>query len=241
MRLLRFDSESPAEHLACDEVLLRMAGDGAGGESLRFYEFPRPAVVLSIGGAHREGARLEESRRLGIPLLRRHSGGGTVLLGPGCLVYSLVLDVGRDPLLRSVRGSYRWILGRLVEALAGRGVPVEHAGLCDLAVEGRKVGGCAQHRRRGILLHHGTLLHGLDLSLPPEVLREPAEQPAYRAGRPHAEFLANLPLSRDELMEVVCSAFGAAGREEALPAETLGRIGELARSKYESDEWTLRR
>ena len=92
-----------------------------------------------------------------MPLARRSSGGGTVLLGPGCLLYSLVLRYDRAAELRDIRKSYHWILGHVTEALPG----VTVAGPSDLAVGGRKIGGSAQQRKRDHLLHHGS--HSLRL------------------------------------------------------------------------------
>ena len=51
----------------------------------------------------------------GVPVLRRASGGGTVLLGPGCLCFSLVLRYDRAPGLEDITVSYRHVLVGVVE------------------------------------------------------------------------------------------------------------------------------
>ncbi len=243
MHLVQFHSDRAAHHLACDQVLLDLADAGDGGECLRFYEVPRPAVVMGVGAACRREIALDACRRAGVPVHRRHSGGGTVLLDAGCLAYAVVLDMAARPGLRAVRPSYRWVLSRVGAACSRRGCDVVHAGISDLAWRGRKVGGSAQRRRRRFLLHHGTLLYRMDLARLDRYLRPPPTEPAYRAGRPHAAFVCNLPLGREALAGAVSEAFGLA--PDAPPA-ALGdgldeRIGALVREQYGNDAWTLRR
>src|SRR3954468_12013566 len=107
-----------AENLARDEALLLEAEAGRGREALRVWEWPSPAVVLGAGGRIADDVDEAACGRDGVPLARRASGGGTVLLGPGCLLYSLVLRYDRAAELRDIRKSYGWILGKVVAALA---------------------------------------------------------------------------------------------------------------------------
>src|SRR5207248_4591650 len=83
------------ENLAVDEALLLVAEAGRGGEALRVWEWPRPAVVLGAGGRIADDVDVTACERDGVSLARRSSGGGTVLLGPGCLLYSVVLRYDR--------------------------------------------------------------------------------------------------------------------------------------------------
>src|SRR5690606_7342047 len=134
-----------------------------------------------------------------VPILRRASGGGTVLWGKGCLLYTLVLRYDREPALTQVRPSYEWILGEVANAVGLRGI--EQAGISDLSVAGRKFSGNAQQRKRDHVLHHGTILYDFDLASIERYLKLPPRQPEYRANRPHADFLCNVPLSRDEVAD----------------------------------------
>ncbi len=182
MRWLDLTLPTAEENLALDEALLLQAEAGTGGELLRLWEWPALAVVLGSGCKLAEDVKEEACQADGVPILRRSSGGGTVLLGPGCLCYSLVLSFARSPELAEIRPSYRVILARITEAL---GVPgVEQTGISDLAVQGRKCSGNAQQRKRHHLLHHGTILYHFDLSLVSRYLRLPA--PAGVSCRPRA-------------------------------------------------------
>jgi lipoate-protein ligase A len=221
------------ENLALDEALLLKAEAGRGGEMLRLWEWSRSAIVLGAGGRIADDVDVAACERDSVPLARRSSGGGTVLLGAGCLLYSLVLRYDRAEELRDIRKSYHWILARITEA--GPGLSV--AGPSDLAVGDRKVGGSAQQRKREHLLHHGSLLYAFDLPLMGRYLREPPRQPDYRGRRSHAEFLTNVSIGGPELRSRLATAWQATSAHRPLPAEL---IGQLLAERYASPEWAYR-
>src|SRR5262249_47061978 len=119
MHFLDLTSPSPAENLALDEALLLAAEAGASGAVLRLWEWPHPAVVLGTGCRLAEDVNEPACLADGVPVLRRSSGGGTVLLGAGCLCFSLVLSYDRDPALTQIASSYVYIFDRILRALAG--------------------------------------------------------------------------------------------------------------------------
>src|SRR3954454_2336309 len=141
MRLLDLTLPTTAENLALDEALLLEAEAGHGGEVLRLWEWPHPAVVLGSGCVLHEDVEEDACAAEGVPVLRRSSGGGTVLLGRGCLLFSLILAFDRSAALAAVRPSYGYILERLGEALADVVPGLGQAGISDLAVDGRKFSG----------------------------------------------------------------------------------------------------
>lgn len=238
MDLLDLTLPSAAENLALDEALLLAAESGQTGEVLRFWEWRSPLVVLGAGGRIAED--VDESACLadGIPTLRRSSGGGTVLLGRGCLLYTLILNYERNPALREIRPSYRFLLGGIAQALAEGIGPIEQQGISDLVLAGHKFSGTAQQRKRSFLLHHGTLLYDMDLSLLPRFLREPPRQPEYRAGRAHLAFVNNLPLSADAIKQRLRRIWDASNLRRTWSAEEVQR---LATEKYTQQEWIRRR
>jgi len=227
-----------AENLALDEALLLEAESGQGGECLRLWEWRTPAVVLGSGCRLGEDVDEAACSADGVPILRRASGGGTVLQGAGCLSYSLVLAYGRAPVLQAIRPSYRYILGRVREALDDLLPGIEHAGTSDLAAAGRKFSGNAQQRKRSHVLHHGTLLYEFDAGVIGRYLRLPHRQPGYRAGRDHVEFLMNLPATAAELKRRLRSAWQADSGPTEWPEEVVRR---LVADKYTQAAWVRRR
>jgi lipoate-protein ligase A len=237
MDFLDLTLAAPAENLALDEALLLRAEAGESGEVLRVWEWPRPAVVLGAGCRLTDDVDEAACRADSVPVLRRSSGGGTVLLDAGCLAYTLVLDVERAPELAGIRSSYTFILSRVAAALP-QACGAELAGTSDLAIAGRKFSGNAQQRKRRFLLHHGTLLYDFDLARAGRYLLAPARQPEYRGGRDHAAFLRNLDLSAEEIKSLLRVAWGAETATTEWPSE---RVRALVAEKYILTEWTRRR
>src|SRR5258708_4722571 len=84
---------SPEENLACDEALLESAEAGPGFELLRVWEPAAYFVVVGYANKAAAEANLPFCKANDIPVLRRCTGGGTVLQGPGCINYSLILRI----------------------------------------------------------------------------------------------------------------------------------------------------
>jgi lipoate-protein ligase A len=238
MRCLDLTLPTIEENLALDEALLLEAEADRGGEVLRFWEWPLPAVVLGAGCRVAEDVDDAACQADGVPILRRSSGGGTVLLGEGCLLFSLVLDYARSPLLGEIRSSYCYVLGQNRDALAGILPGIACAGTSDLAADGLKFSGNAQQRKRHHLLHHGTLLHGFRADLLSRYLRLPVRQPEYRAGRDHAAFLRNLPTDAKDLRTRLRGAWSVEKEDNSYP---LDLVRHLVAEKYGKVEWHRRR
>jgi len=241
MRLLDISFKRPSENLAFDEVLLDGAEGGQVGETLRFWESRTPFVVLGVSQVLRREVWEKNCVADRVPVFRRSSAGGCVLQGPGCLNFSLVLRRDGHPELKTIRGSYCYILGRISEAFRQQGAAVRHKGVSDLAMGGKKVSGNAQKRRRKYILHHGTLLYGFDAQHMERYLREPGDRPQYRGPRTHRGFLRALPIQPQQLKEVVCEAFDVGGEPEKPQAWELRAARALAREKHEALEWIRRR
>jgi lipoate---protein ligase len=228
---------TPAENLACDEALLLWREQAGGAEILRVWEPRQYFVVLGRGNKAATEVNLPACRERGIPILRRCSGGGAVLQGPGCLNYSLVLRIANHPALSSITQTNCFIMRRnakSISSLVGHEVAV--AGFTDLALENLKISGNAQRRQREWLLFHGTFLLGLDLELMQELLLPPSKQPDYRQNRTHMKFLRQLELPSENVKTALRATWGAA---EAL-AETPSSILAHLKEKYLRDDWNLR-
>ena len=240
LHFLDLSLDSPAANLALDEALLDHceSGEGPAHGVLRCWETPAYFVVVGYG--NRVATEVEEAacRAAGVGIFRRCSGGGTVLQGPGCLNYALVLPLEETGPLASITGANEFIMRRnrdAVAALVEQSVSV--AGHTDLTLAGRKFSGNSQRRRRRFLLFHGTFLLNFDLGLVERVLRSPSREPEYREGRRHTEFLTNLPVDGAELRAGLRRAWGAE-HDFANPPVALAR--EMAVARYATDAWNFR-
>ncbi len=221
MKYLDLTLPTPAENIACDEQLLDAAERGAGGEVLRVWESPQSFVVVGYGNTIETEVNVAACAARGIPVLRRCSGGGTVVQGPGCLSYALILNIEANPELRNVTAANHFIMERnrrAVEAelrIANCELRIAVCGHTDLALViqnssfdiSKKFSGNAQRRRRQFILFHGTFLLDFDLALISELLPLPSRQPDYRASRVHGTFLTNLNLSPDAVKSALRQAW----------------------------------
>jgi lipoate-protein ligase A len=238
MKYLDLTLPSAAENLALDEALLLEAEAGKRAEILRLWEWPLPAVILGVGCKLAEDVNEEACEADHIAILRRSSGGGTVLLGAGCLCFTLVLNYDRDPATQEIRSSIRYILDRIRGQLLSIDSEIDLAGISDLALGGRKFSGNSQQRKRHYFLHHGTILYAMNLNLIGRYLRMPFRQPDYREQREHEHFMMNLPIDVETLKSQIVTAWNATSVETQWPGET---VRELVESKYGRAEWTRRR
>lgn len=236
------DFADPARLLAFEETALDVT-EATGRELFWTWESPRHFAVVGLGQSVAREVDVEFCRTHDLPILRRCSGGGAVVQGPGCLSYGVALRMDRDPALASVTTTNQWVMARTRQALMGLGVgDVQVSGYTDLALveNGRrtKFSGNAQRRRRRSLLFHGTLLHGFDLSLLAQCLRHPSAEPDYRGGRRHGEFVTNLPVPRVRLETALAEVWQAKASPDGLPT---GAVEALAERRYRLAEWNLRR
>jgi lipoate-protein ligase A len=230
---------SVAEQLAIDEALLDAANESRlTMPVVRTWQAEQPAVVVGSSSRLAEEVDLPTCQRLGVSVLRRPSGGATVVLGPGCIMWMVVTPHAEPPPIDAIHAA---MLDPLAAALTAAGRPVSRQGTSDLTVsmpEGiRKISGNALRVRRRGVLYHGTLLDDFPLELIGQLLRHPPREPAYRQQRSHDAFLANLALGRQQIDAAVRAAFGAWRDEANWPQQ---QAAELVASRYGLASWTER-
>jgi lipoate-protein ligase A len=237
LRLLDVTLPTAAENVALDEALLRTIDETDGEPLLRLWELDRYAVVVGRSNHVERNVHVEACRRDGVPIVRRFSGGGTVLLGPGALVFSLFLRKEHGPHLANIDAATTLVLDRVLAPLRRCVASLERQGDSDLAADGVKVSGNSQRWLRTWFLHHGTLLYDFDVSRIERYLTPPEREPTYRHGRSHNEFVRNLPLAKNRLQEMLIESWNASLPAPEISMET---VRELVRNRYANDEWTYR-
>jgi lipoate-protein ligase A len=235
-RLLDLTFPFPAENLALDEVLLEELDEQGGPPILRFWESDSPFVVLGRTSRVADDVDLATCEADGLPILRRASGGGTVLQGPGCLSYAFVLPLEWHPDLASIRTANRFVLERIATTLRQWEPTTSFQGISDLAIGDRKISGNAQRRTRNALLLHGTILHGMRADLVARYLKHPSRQPDYRSDRPHRTFLRTINAPPQGIKQAIASAWNAEPTDSEWPTARMPRMIAtiLARSREES-------
>jgi len=198
-------------NLALDEALLVVAEERGGPAVLRQWEAPEVVVVMGASCRLRDEVRVEACREDGVAIVRRSTGGGTVVIGPGALNVAVVLPIDIAPGLEAVDVAQRFVLERMAKGLRTLEPNVEVLGSGDLTIDRRKFGGSAQRRLRKHFLVHVSLLYHFPLELVDRYTTLPRRQPAYRTGRSHHEFLMNLERAREQIATVVHSSWISPG------------------------------
>jgi lipoate-protein ligase A len=130
-----------------------------------------------------------------------------------------------------------------VECLRDLGVPAGYRPINDIVSPRGKIGGAAQARRRGAVLHHTTIAFDIETDLVPRLIRIGRERVSPRGVRSAEKTVSPLSwfmdLPIDAVVEALIGCFvarhGAAiGR---LAAEELTAARELAARKYATPEW----
>ncbi|MEJ5365901.1 MAG: lipoate--protein ligase [Desulfosoma sp.] len=178
----------------------------------------------------------------GIPVLRRISGGGAVYHDMGNVNYAFI-EAERE----RGRRSFEDFMEPVAAFLRSVGAPVQKDGRSDLGIDGLKISGNAQCRRRGKILHHGTVLFDADLSLLQRALRPSrapyADKAVASVRRPVTNVRPFLKrdMNADDFMERLFDAmqrlFGF--RRISLTQADREAVSDGARRKYKSWEWNF--
>ncbi|MBP88870.1 MAG: lipoate-protein ligase A related protein [Planctomycetaceae bacterium] len=239
MKLLDLTLDSPEENLALDDALLEEAEAGRQqADVLRLWEASRPAVIIGRSSRYEQEVDYDFCEQHSIPILRRCSGGASVVIGPGCLMYSVVLAYKQWPQLRMVDATHQFVLGKVATAVRQLVPNSRLQGTSDLTIDGRKFSGNSLRCKRDHLLYHGTLLCDFDLSLITAALRTPPRQPEYRDGRTHAAFLTNLKVQAPRLRAELQNVWRAKQQLDAWPQEA---VRTLVAERYELESWNCQR
>ncbi|KAF8057738.1 hypothetical protein HT031_005922 [Scenedesmus sp. PABB004] len=187
VRLLRLAGLDILRQLQLEEALLRATG---ANWFLINDGVPSPAIVMGISGQVSELIDVPAARAQRLRVIKRFTGGGTVVVDRGTLLTALILQDGAVPGLECFpMPIMRWTEAFYAGVFAGHGQFAlrEH----DYVFGGRKFGGNAQAITSRRWLHHTSLLWDFDPANM-AALTNPAKQPKYRGGREHGSFLVKL-------------------------------------------------
>jgi lipoate-protein ligase A len=215
MLLLSKSLQTHAENLAMDEALVEVAdrlshnasSEISIPEVLRLWEMPSKCVVLGRASKWQEEVNEEACSNDGVPVLRRVSGGASIVAGPGCLMYSVLISYQDRPTWRMLDVAHAQVMGRIRDgvqsALNALHVPahVNLEGTCDLTINSRKFSGNALRCKRNWMLYHGTIMTTMPIQWLSMYLKEPPRQPEYRRNRIHESFVTSLHSNANSISE----------------------------------------
>lgn len=176
-----------------------------------------PAIVMGISGQVHQLIHQETFQRHPIPLIRRFSGGGTVIVNEDTLFITFICQANALAVSPFPRSLMQWT-AELYQPLFPSSLSFKMQEN-DYAIGERKWGGNAQSIIKGRWLHHSSLLWNYN----PEqmnYLLMPPTMPSYRQRRAHQDFLCCLSdywpdsrLFQAQLLEQLSKQFVLVERE----------------------------
>ncbi len=181
---LDLDGLNILEQLKVEEALLRC---GSGNYFILNSNSPA-SVVLGLSNNVEDLVDLSIAQSLNLPIYRRFSGGGAVVVDCDTIFTTFIFDAALTPFKSTPEG---WMaFGASVFSKAFLPHELQVFGQ-DYALYGWKIGGNAQSFAKGRVLHHTSFLYSWNLELM-QVLKMPKKQPVYRQGRDHNHFCGRL-------------------------------------------------
>lgn len=184
IRVVQLSNVPIYEQLLLEERLLRSSKENW---CILNTGAPR-AIVMGISGKKEELVDCARAKQAGIPLIKRFSGGGTVIVDEQTLFVTLICEqellsfpAYPEPILRWHETLYQEVFQH----------PLFHLRENDFVIGEKKCGGNAQYIQKGRWLHHTSFLWNYAEENMSYLLM-PKKTPSYRQGRAHSDFLCKL-------------------------------------------------
>ena len=176
------------EQLVAEELLLRTTRDNF---LLVNRGMPSPAIVLGFSGKIKELVNVELVARDGIQLIRRYTGGGTVICDENTLFVTFIMNTADADTKPYPRDIMDWSGGIYRNVFARHQVSDFDVRENDYVFGNAKFGGNAQTITKDRWVHHTSFLYDYDRNLM-DYLTMPKKQPTYRSNREHSSFLTKM-------------------------------------------------
>ena len=248
-------------NMAIDEAML-LTQKASFQPTLRFYDWLHPAFSFGYFQKISEEVDVSACGTHGIELVRRMTGGGTVVHGWD-LTYTIIVPHGSGMFPKDISAAYCAISDSLINGLQRLGINVAHqiekpiAGnapnICltnpaqyDTLLNGKKIAGVSQRRNQAGVMYQGYIALDLPTS---EVLALASRQISFNqvaAGKSTAINQSRLvPINRGQLEDGIAVGFQETLGIQFVEAEPSPKEIEtaesLAQTKYRSAEWNFRR
>ncbi len=245
-RIIELAEYDAYRNMAIDQAILEQVSKGLSPPTIRFYRWNPSSVSIGRFQSMNDEVNVDRCREMGIPLVRRITGGGAVYHDhDGELTYSVIAPQEMFP--AGIRESYSVICGWVILGLRALGLDARFAPINDIAVNGKKISGNAQTRKEGILLQHGTILFSLDVQRMFSVLNVSKEKISDKMIKSVEERVTSISAQSkeiwfDRLYRAILDGFVADKKWqlEPLTQDEYSTAEELT-GTYSSDAWNFSR
>lgn len=165
----------------------------AAGNAFMVWQPEQTVIVLGQSNQAETAVHTDLAEQDGVPVIKRQSGGQTVILTPRTLVISVRLFSEK---LENPQVYFKRINNVIISALANLGIDgLVEKGISDIVIGEKKILGSSIYRKKSMVFYHAVL----NISETPEFigqyLKHPEREPDYRIGRKHEDFVTSIHLA----------------------------------------------
>lgn len=125
-----------------------------------------------------------------VKVLKRPSGGETVVLTPNMLVFSIKISAEK---LQHPKSIFNTINSSLITEFSNKGVSDVHSrGISDLSIGEQKILGSSMYLKDNVYFYHAVLNISEKPDFISQYIKHPSREPDYRKGRDHSKFITSL-------------------------------------------------
>lgn len=176
-RFIPLQEKNAFWNMAIDEAILISNIEGKSPNTIRLYRWKPSAVTIGYFQSLELEVDLNATEKFGVDVTRRITGGGAVFHDyNGEITYSVIAPIDDTIIPRDLIESYKKICNGIIIALKEFSIEAVFRPYNDILVNGRKISGSAQTRRKNHILQHGTLLLDVDVDKMFSLLKVPNEK-----------------------------------------------------------------
>ncbi len=247
-RLLVDGAVDHGHGLSVDDGLTQSATQRKG-VTLRLYTY-RPCVLVGRFQHVADEVNIERCNEIQIPINRRPTGGGSIIMGPDQLGIALVIPQGIERFSANSSKLMSECAQGIIKALQILGIHAEFHGKNDLVVGRRKIAGLGlYHASGGGTLFHASLLMDIDVQYMIEVLRTPFEKLVDKGFEIISERISSVcseigsALSMPDLVNMVKAGyeeeFSIMLESTTMDAEERTITEQLYKERYSTNQWVF--
>lgn len=257
-------SQDASINMAIDELLLNWHSEGKIPPTLRFYRWTTPS--LSVGRFQKIEKTIDFSgvAKHNCQVVRRLTGGSAVL-HDNELTYSLVISEQYPAIPKSVLEAYYVLSKGVLEGYRNLGIKADYAipkkkagrdktAICfekiayyEMIVEGKKMSGNAQTRKKGVALQHGSIPMSINEQMLFDMFRFPSERVKQKELDNFSEKVItineytkkthNYALLKDAFYQGFKTGLGVTFKPFKLTKLQWEEVNYLAQTKYATESW----
>lgn len=167
-------------------------------------------IILGASNRADIALNIENVKQDNITVLKRPSGGQTVMLTPNNLIVAVVFHQPKELQPKDVFDQINSLIISVLEKEEIHNLSMK--GISDIAIDGKKISGSAIYRKKDVLLYHAVINIGEPATTFERYLKHPTKEPDYRNGRKHSDFVTSLKeigytKSYEDLQNIMSQSF----------------------------------